>query len=229
MMQSKQERAELAASAARNGTGPTEADVVRALRTVFEAKYAKSWGDREAAVDAALQTMEQNNSTSFAALTQIVNTGMFAGNEGRKGSIFVEAAVGAYVLLLKSLQEKHEVTTHPTHTKETHKRREEKPQADEDNDVHDKSQASEDSGASPSTGVESVMRRQGALEHAKAGGTLLEKATNKAAAEMAAQFNYETLCTQGRKLYEMVLIEKAKRIHTKVRYRKKKGSLSPGN
>jgi len=226
MMKSKKERAECAANGARDGTGPTDADVVRALRQVFEDKYAKSWGDKQAAVEAALRFMADNNCNNFPMLTEIVNTRKFA---GKKGGMFVEAAVGAYLILLKSLQEKHEATMPATH-KGAHKQEEGKPKTDEEsNATHEKLRASEENGEILTTSVMPNVQGHAVLENAKAGGmSPLEKATQKATAEMTAQFNYTELCEQGKQLFNMVLQQKIKRIHSKMQSRlKKKGSLSP--
>lgn len=215
---SQKTRAEQATKAAHDGTGATNSDVVRALRQVFEAKYAKSWGDREAAVEAALRAMADNNSTNFTALTEIVNTRMFA---GRKGGMFVEAAIAAYLPLLRLLQEKHEAAP-LTQTKETHTKESETTKSDEASDIHEKSRAPECDATHSSISVKSERQRQGAIENAKAGGTsLMETATQKAAAEMAAKFDYDKLCEQGKELYQIVMIDKAKRIHSKMKYREK--------
>lgn len=58
----------------------------------------------------------------------------------------------------------------------------------------------------------------------KAGGTtLMERAKQKAEEELAAEFNYALLCTQGKQLSKMVLLDKAKRIHNKKTQSKEKG------
>lgn len=54
-----------------------------------------------------------------------------------------------------------------------------------------------------------------------AGGTLLQQAEDKARTEMQQTFKYELLCEQGKQLYNLVLQDKTKRFHSKLKHRNK--------
>jgi len=212
---SAQIRADQAAKASRDGTGPTDADVVRALRHVFERKCEKSWGDKEAPVTAALRFVADKNCHNFATLTEIVNTRTFA---GKKGGMFVEAGVDAYIRLQQSLQENQSHSLVSQSGEEKHKKMEEKPHTTVETETP---YQIEESGKAVLASAKPVVRGQ-VLVAIDEAGDMLTRATNKARAELKEEFEYEKLCEQGKRLFTMVLNEKAKRIHSKMKCRLKK-------
>lgn len=65
---------------------------------------------------------------------------------------------------------------------------------------------------------------RGHLESVKIGeakGMLRQHAMAKATAEMSEQFDFDSLCPQGKQLYEMVLTDKIARLHRKLKHRNK--------
>jgi len=65
-----------------------------------------------------------------------------------------------------------------------------------------------------------------------AGCTLMEHAEQKARKEMEAEFDFESLCEQGKQLYRLVLHDKTARLHRKLKHRskwkeKKKSTMQP--
>lgn len=58
-------------------------------------------------------------------------------------------------------------------------------------------------------------------EGKKGGRELWDVAVDKARLELEAEFNYNALCKQGRKLFNMVLVDKTKRLHGKLKAREK--------
>lgn len=58
------------------------------------------------------------------------------------------------------------------------------------------------------------------IEMAKS--TMLEHAELKARKEMQQQFDYDSLCPQGKQLFELVLVDKVKRLYSKIKHRQKR-------
>ena len=56
---------------------------------------------------------------------------------------------------------------------------------------------------------------------------MMKEALHKAQQELSAKFDYASLCNQGKQLYEMVLLDKTKRIRNKLKYRAKKRAPQP--
>lgn len=222
-----------AAAVAEQKTGtkaavPNDAQVEDTLRRVFEDKYSKTYGDTDKAVHAAMNFVKDKGCCNFASLQHAAQTGMLAGT---KGGTITDAALSAYTLLQMSLQESQLQSRHtPNPMVKMHTVPEDKLHNDGTSDIKGKSQTSQKSGTSEAECAMPVVRKHGS--HADidmAGGMVLfDKAKQKATAELAAEFDYADLCEQGRKLYDMVLNDKTKRIHSAMKHRaKKKGSLSP--
>lgn len=220
--------------------------VESALRKVMTKMYRRGYDGGITAkrvqelVDGDITLMQSLDYVNYAALQEAETKGEFARFEPRQH--YFEAAMealeilhgdAAFLTILESQQENQtQVHETPTPKVKMHIEKEGKLQRiPATSATKRKAQTMIESGVSDSESAKPELRGHSVLEEIdKAGGTtLMERAKQKAEEELAAEFNYALLCTQGRKLYKMVLIDKTKRLHNKMKHRAKKRVSQPSN
>lgn len=202
--------------------------VVAALNQALTAIYRTCSGDTEASIRADMNFLQEKNCCCFTAIEATAYSGTLA-NTSIPGGHFVDAAIGAHKLLTQdaaymSLQISQKQGSVSSATKEKMC-----------NTDSDKAHAAAKSGAfeKPQTAVGCVKLKAESTKPAVAGrhpnvetidtvgGMLMQQARAKAMNELQQTFCYESLCEQGRQLYELVLQDKTKRFYSKLKHREK--------
>jgi len=209
-------------------TGPKDDRVAAALTAALLQVYNDSGcsGNIAASVNGDVEFLEDRQCCCFASMEEAVTSRSIA---GIPGGHFLDGAIGAYDILTRDTAYMSLQADQQADQQQATGAMDEKMCTDRgDREQHETATSGRND--RPQTARESTKPQSECTKHiarcavkidAAPKGALLEQARLKAEAEMTAEFCFDSLCEQGKRLYEIVLIDKTKRLHNKLKHRSK--------